>query len=273
VRSTKTGEEKFWQSSELNLSWAKPQWFPDGRSLFIHPGRGKMIQLDTRTGSTQFLLNSESLSPYAGGNLYRPGAIMAPNGRSVFYISHEVENKPQRAAMYSADRIRIIRRDLPDGAERELCRFDAETGFGPFPSPDGRRIAFWVNFHDRRSALMTISADGGAPVEVRTGQSYMSDDRELKPGQFLPREDSVAWSPAGRLFFITQAARWGDPDSDEIWSVPAEGGEAQALGLRLHHLWSLDVSPDGRRLVFQDEQPRTEMWVLKNLISAAKPAH
>jgi dipeptidyl aminopeptidase/acylaminoacyl peptidase len=183
-----------------------------------------------------------------------------------------VERKNQRAAMYSADRIRVMRRDLPDGAERELCRFDAETGFGPFPSPDSRRLAFWVNFHDRRSALMTIPADGGAPAELRTGQSYVSDDRELKPGHLLPREDSVAWSPAGRLFFVTQAPR-GNPDRDEIWSVPAEGGEAQPLGIRLHHLWSLDVSPDGKRLVFQDEQPKSEMWVLKNLFSAAKPAH
>jgi Tol biopolymer transport system component len=272
VRSTKTGDEKIWQKSELDLNWAKPQWFPDGRSLFIHHGHGKMIQFDIQAGSTQFLLNSESLNPYAGGNLYRPGVIMAPNGRSVFYILHEVESKPQRAAMYSADRIRVMRRDLPDGPDRELCRLDAETGFGPFPSTDSRRLAFWVNFHDRRSALMTIPADGGAPAEVKTRQSYMSDDRELKPGQFLPREDSVAWSPAGRLFFVTQAPR-GNPDRDEIWSVRAEGGEAQPLGLRLHHLWSLDVSPDGQRLVFQDEQPKSEMWVLKNLFPAVKPSH
>src|ERR1044072_6224620 len=70
-----------WQRSELNLSWAKPQWFADGRSLFIHPGTGKMIQWDIQTGNPQFLLNSESLSPYGGGNLYRPGVVMAPDGR------------------------------------------------------------------------------------------------------------------------------------------------------------------------------------------------
>jgi dipeptidyl aminopeptidase/acylaminoacyl peptidase len=100
----------------------------------------------------------------------------------------------------------------------------------------------------------------------------MSDDRELKPGLFLPREDALAWSPSGRLFFVTQAPS-GNPDRDEIWSVPAEGGEAQPLAVRLHHLWALDVSPDGKRLAFQDQAPKSEMWVLKNLFPAAQPAH
>jgi Tol biopolymer transport system component len=270
VRSTKTGEERVWQKSELKLNWAKPQWFPDSQSLFIHPGVGKMIQLDVQTGATRFLLNSESLNPYGRGNGYRSGVVLAPNGRSVFYISHETQDKPQPVSelKLEASRIRVIRRDLPDGQEQELCSLDAATGFGPFISPDSSRLAFWINFHDRRSALLTIPANGGAPAEIRTGHSFVTDDQELKPGQLLARPDSAAWSPAGRLFFVTQPPRGGQ--GDEIWSVPAEGGEAQAIGLRGHKAWSIDVSPDGKRLVFFDDTSKAEMSVLKNLFPAAR---
>jgi Tol biopolymer transport system component len=269
VRSLKTGAERAWSSSELNLNWAKPQWFPDSRSLFIHPGAGKLVQFDLQTGRPQVLLKSESISPYGVGNGYRPGVVMAPDGRSVYYILHETkDNAPSLQMKLEAARIRVIRRDLPNGQERELCQLDAETGFGPFISADSSRLAFWVNFHDRRSALMTIPASGGAPAEVRTGHNFVSDDQELKPGQLLARPDSAAWSPAGRLYFVTQPPRGGQ--GDEIWSVPADGGEAQPLGLARHKVWSLDVSPDGKRLVFFDDSGKVEMWVLKNLFAATK---
>jgi dipeptidyl aminopeptidase/acylaminoacyl peptidase len=118
---------------------------------------------------------------------------------------------------------------------------------------------------------MTIPARGGTPAEIRTGHNFTTDDQELKTGQLLARPDSAAWSPAGRLFFVTQPPRGGQ--GDEIWSVPPEGGEAQPLGLTRHKVWSLDVSPDGKRLVFFDDSSKVEMWVVKNLFPTTKPSH
>jgi hypothetical protein len=121
VRSMKTGQERAWSKSELNLNWAKPQWFPDSRSLFIHPGAGKMTQLDIQTGGTQFLFKSEQVRPYGVQNGYRPGVVMAPDGRSFYYILHETKNKaPSTEMKLEAAQIRVIRRDLADGQEREL---------------------------------------------------------------------------------------------------------------------------------------------------------
>jgi hypothetical protein len=38
-------------------------------------------------------------------------------------------------------------------------------------------------------------------------------------------------------------------------------------------VWSLDVSPDGKRLVFFDDSSKAEMSVLKNLFPAARASH
>jgi hypothetical protein len=56
----------------------------------------------------------------------------------------------------------------------------------------------------------------------------------------------------------------------DISVVPAKGGEAQPLGIGLAMKYFLNIHPDGKQIVFADEQWNHHLWVLKNLFSEPK---
>ena len=73
---------------------------------------------------------------------------------------------------------------------------------------------------------------------------------------------STVWSKDGRrLFFLIGGA------VREAFTVSAEGGDARPLGIGLHDLYFLDLSPDGKQLLFADEQWNNQLWVLKNVFN------
>jgi len=73
------------------------------------------------------------------------------------------------------------------------------------------------------------------------------------------------WSKDGhRVFFKLQGG--------DIYSIPAEGGSPQPLGIGPHSPYFLSLDPDGTQLVFADEQWNNQLWVLKNVFSDAKAA-
>ncbi len=251
IRSMKTGEERLVSpKTPLVFGYTKPQWFPDGQSLFIHEQSGRLIKLDAQTGNIEYLFKGERIIPSNNfPNHYFPPATLAANASFVTYV---------------AQGGRIIRRNLPDGKEIEVSRVGATNGV--FPSPDGAKIAFWAN-----SKLMIVPATGGAPVEVKTGLTL----EYVRPRPEVPNQSSatharattLAWGADSRtLFFVTRPMA-GVLGKDEIWSVPIDGGEAKPLGMQLHSIWSMDISPDGKRLAFYDEDMQYELWVVKNLFA------
>ena len=261
VRSMKSGEERTVSpKTPFVMNFTKPQWFPDGRSLFIQPLRNpQLLQVDVQAGDVQYLFKGERIDPGGNfGNAYAPGAILAPNGRFVCYPSGNE---------------RIVRRDLPDGPETVLYKLKGRQQPGPAISPDSSKIAFW----ESGKALMVVPSTGGAPVEVKTGLNLAPNfgtwglhGPVQKPGTLLTRVNALAWSPdSSRIFFVT-APGGGELGSDEIWSVPVGGGEAKPLGIRLHSVWSMDLSPDGKRLAFYDDHFQRELWAVKNLFGEAK---
>jgi len=79
---------------------------------------------------------------------------------------------------------------------------------------------------------------------------------------------STVWSNDGRrLFFMIGTGEYRRAD---IYSIPAEGGEPQPLGIGLHDLYFLSLHPDGKQIAFADEQFDNQLWVLKNLFGEAK---
>jgi Tol biopolymer transport system component len=252
VRSGKNGEERELSPKDpLNVYSEKPQWFPDGRSLFVHSWDGKLHQFDVQTGELRPFLESVEITPYgdAAGNVgYNTYVTLSPDGRAVYYLEWDRE----------AHQTRILRLGVQDGTAKELCRLDADNVGHLSVSPDGSHLAF---LRSRKKpvevwTIMTVATTGGEPKEV-----YRASPPYLK---------NTVWSKDGRrLFFMTGFLPSGIPAS-EIYSVPAEGGEPQPLGIKLHDLYFLSLHPDGKQLVFADEQWNNQLWVLKNLFPAAK---
>jgi Tol biopolymer transport system component len=102
---------------------------------------------------------------------------------------------------------------------------------------------------------MTLATSGGEPKEVYRASSNWIE--------------GTAWTGDGRRLLFS----WGlSDDSREIFTIPAEGGEPQPLGIGLHVPYYLNIHPDGKQIIFADEQWNNQLWVLKNLFGQAKPA-
>jgi tricorn protease len=106
----------------------------------------------------------------------------------------------------------------------------------PIFSPDGSTIAF-TGEYDGNTDVFTIPAGGGIPHRVT----------------YHPAPDAaVAWTPDGKriLFRSTRAAA---SRYTQIFSVPAEGGDAARLPLPTAYQGQL--SPDGSRIVYSPLPP------------------
>ena len=79
------------------------------------------------------------------------------------------------------------------------------------------------------------------------------------------------WSKDGKHIFFATAPPKGKPNG-EIWSIAADGGEPQPLGIAMNNISDLDLHPDGKQLVFTNDEWRDEIWVAKNLFPGSKPS-
>jgi Tol biopolymer transport system component len=248
IRSVRTGEEhELSPKGALNLTSWLPQWFPDSRSLLVHSWDGTLRRLDIRTGEYRTLLGSPVIQTYSTGptKRYYPSVILAPDGRTIYFLARD----------RGTGQTRILRRGLDLGPEKEVCRLNAETIRDLSVSPDGGRLVFLRSVVESGSgpekkltwSIMTVSSGGGEPKEV-----YKSSE----PSPLR----STMWTKDGRrLFFLS-----GVP-TREMFVLPAEGGEPDPLGIGLHDLYFLNLHPDGKEIVFADEQWNNQLWVLANL--------
>jgi Tol biopolymer transport system component len=244
VRTMASGEERVVAPRvPLDMNLANPQWFPGGRALLIQPQwgpqGGKLAKVDIDTGGVELLPAPRVWSN--SGNWYDAGATLSPDGRTLYFPSAGGE----------PGKVRIVRRELSSGDERELRTLNARRPVHISVSPDGNHLAFWVD-----GTLMTMPSRGGEPVAVNTGAA-------ARWAAF------TSWSPDGkRIFFVGMAKpeeRVRNQECD-IFSVSVAGGEPVPLGLGLHTIWFFHIHPDGKRIVFYDEfYPENEIWALKNL--------
>jgi Tol biopolymer transport system component len=122
----------------------------------------------------------------------------------------------------------------------EARRITTDEGVDHFPkwSPDGK----WLLFRSR-SRLWRVPPMGGSPEPVT--------ERGAING---------VWSPDGKkIYFIA----WGRKEGDNIWEVPAEGGEERLLtNLSAKVVRICDgLATDGKSLFFVSQETAADLWV------------
>lgn len=252
IRALATGKDRTVAPSvALEPTLSRLQWFPDGRTLLVHPQFGrqaeKLARVDVLTGNVEWLLNGTKVQ--SSGNRYGAGATLSPDGKMIYHTVLDPAVK----------QVRVVRHDLTTAQETVLSQMEGTRGTEPAVSPDGQRLAVWIqSAQNSAPALFLIPASGGEPSLLRV------------TGGILPQR-ITAWSRDGKRIFFN--GKQGTPAaSTDIWSVPVEGGEAAPLQTGFGSVFSFDLHPDGRRLAFYDEQIRFELWSLKNLLGSASPA-
>jgi dipeptidyl aminopeptidase/acylaminoacyl peptidase len=112
----------------------------------------------------------------------------------------------------------------------------------PCLSPDGRRVAYVVNWIDQeanryRAAIWSASADGtGEPRQLTSGARS---------------DTSPRWSPDGRwLAFVSDRDGEDEKSHGELYVLPADGGEPRRLTHGDDGVDSVAWSPDSRRIAF-----------------------
>jgi Tol biopolymer transport system component len=257
IRSDQREERVF---SPPTAPWTRslhfqPAWFPDGRSLLLCDDSGKLGRFDVETGELRPLLESASFGAATSDFAYPVTLILAPDGLSIYHVASD----------QGTGESVIVRRTLDGGVATDVLRVRANRVSGLSLSPDGSQLSYIENIgiykEDSSWALKIVPVTGGSPKEVRVQRQ-------------LPMRE-VVWSRDGRrLFYSTNVNRFvGDrviEEGGEIWSISAEGGEPTRLGVGLQDEYFLNVHPNGRQLIFMDENYRNELCAIRNLFPAPK---
>jgi len=203
----------------------------------------------------------------------------SPDGRQIAFVSDRDKPKTQ---------VYLIPAD--GGEACALTRLE-EGGFRELTwSPDGAKIAFVYRATPepyREKAKKEREEKGfSSPVRVHTklfyrldGFGYFDDSfwqvwvADVKTGEVRPLTDepyhhgSLTWSPDGRTLAFVSIRRddWDlAAHRDEIWTIPAEGGEMQRVQAPDGPKYGLAWSPDGRWLAFCGHDDPDDTWGGRN---------
>ena len=227
--------------------WSPIQGFADNRSVLVvvQKNRRKIFRkVDIRNGKHQVLFK-----PPEDENLWG-WAALSPDGQEIYFVLSKPDAKqPADRKTATLNTVRLMRRNLESGEEKELCRASSPTTglIGLILSTDGRQLALFRANLDNTVSLFVIPAGGG-------------DARELYRSN-LPIPNA-AWSKDGRHILMVQK----DPDSgmDQVWSVSVQSGERLPIGLTLPMIRGVSNDHDDRRLLFWGRQSGpTDLWVMK----------
>ncbi len=103
------------------------------------------------------------------------------------------------------------------------------------------------------NVVSTIPVSGGEPRELYT----------LGEGTSFHWGVGLSWTPDGNHVIVGRP--WDKDKTDELWMIPATGGEPRKLDLGFR-VRSMALHPDGRRIAFTKGKFNNAVWVMENFL-------
>jgi Tol biopolymer transport system component len=240
IYSTDTGKVREFR---LDKRYAYPRWSPDGRDLYVQAtvadGQG-FYRLDVERGDVTPVLA-------AGEKDYVHDLRVSIDRKWIVY------GRDTRTLCQT------LRRDAATGQEKELDRtpFDNST---LALSPDGRHLALLLRTEENTRVVKVMGFPDGTPREIQ---------RFKQTGRWII---DIAWSPDGRFVYYSDNAT-GSTGEWRLWRIPADGGDAQDVGLVTRYHRYISVHPDGSGITFSTVPPNPEpsqVWVMENFLAATR---
>jgi Tol biopolymer transport system component len=234
IRSMVTDEEREIRIGERKIEWSGIRWTPDGKAIVVtasEAGKGReLIRIDVKTGQVT------SLMPLTA----RARFELSPDGNTIFYV-----RSPG-----------LVAHDLRSGKETVVS--EKQGLYAGLVSPDGKRLLIATGTEGDKSQVLFIM-----PVAGGEARELVRIDKEKE----VPFWGSAAWSPDGRYIVYFKGVK-GKEREWQLWRIPADGGEAQFLGLNItgQLTGELRLHPDGHRVAIDAVMLNLEVWKMENFL-------
>jgi serine/threonine protein kinase/Tol biopolymer transport system component len=202
------------------LNYYSPVPSPDGKKIYVvgSQPRGELERYDSKTGQ---------LAPFLPG-LSAEGLDFSRNGEWLAYVTF-----PERS----------LWRSKLDGSQRSQLTFPPMQALLPRWSPEGKRIAFAGTVPGKHYNIYVVSAEGGSPQQVTSGEGdqvdvgWSADASRLTFGSNAPdlpeffidlldlKTHQVSLLPNSKGF---HSPRWS-PDGRYIAAIPMEAQQSLVL--------------------------------------------
>lgn len=239
IYSLETGEDRKVPCQLKLLNY--PRWSPDSRSIMVTSFYNPEKKKGYVGGLYQINIDNEKVNQLAEyalesldiGEWFLMRGEWSADGKAVFYVNQGC----------------ILKHEIESGQKQQLyC--DPNTCRGLTPSPDGKKLLFFVyNDEEKTARLLIIPVSGGEAKELLT----------IKEPEFLR---TIDWSSDGQYILFAK----DEKDGTSLWKISSEGGEAQVLWETDKKMNCLDVHPSGKQIAFHEYLQVIEIWVMENFL-------
>jgi serine/threonine protein kinase/Tol biopolymer transport system component len=204
---------------------ASPSWSPDGRRLAFVSDQGGTPKV--------WMVDAD------GGKMHRLDKTTPDS------TNYRLSWSPGSEIVYQQEGLHNLRRMNPETQQDEIVLTNDVQGWIPLkpsPAPDGKKIAIYVNLRTE-PGLFVITLD-------------KNSERLVYPGDYLP----IGWSPSGSFIYAlkglygSEIVSIGLDDPKPPRSLMAMPGEVREAS----------VSSDGRKIVANVKDKKSDVWLMKN---------